>query len=383
MTDRYDVIVVGVGSMGSAACYQLAMRGAGVLGLEQFSIPNTMGSHHGDSRMIRLCYAEHPDYVPLLQRAYDLWHELEIESGQRLLFKTGGLYMGRGDGGFVNGALQAAKQHHLPHEMMERTQIAERYPQFALPDDYVALYEPAAGFLLSEQVIATHARLALQHGATLHGQEQVTAWHSSDGRVSVTTHRATYEADHIIFCGGAWSSQLLGEVGVSLTVTRQVLGWVWPQQPELFKFGALPVWAVDHDDDVLHYGFPMLGGPGEIGAAPGFKLARHWQAALTDPNHVDRQAHDADEQEFRPFLQQFIPYADGPLLAMRICLYNNSPDSHFIVGPHPKHKHVTLACGFSGHGFKFAAVIGQVLADLATQGKTELPIEFLSIDRFT
>jgi sarcosine oxidase len=371
----FDVIVIGVGAMGSSACYHLAQRGIKVLGLEQFDIPHARGSSHGQSRMIRMAYYEHPDYVPLLRRSYELWDELEQVSGQKLLHITGGLYLGTPDGEIVGGSLQSARQHGLAHELLDRAAVAERFPQFNVPGDWVGLFEPRAGFLLPERTVAAYAEAALRRGAVLHGNEAVTEWRATGGGVSVRTNRGQYEADQLVFCGGPWSAKLLADLGVPLVVTRQVMGWVWPRKPELFAMGRLPVWAIEKPGGI-YYGFPMLGD------SPGFKLADHSFGTPTDPDRVVRDVTPEDEQTFRPALTQYLPDADGPTLAMRVCLYTHSPDSHFVIDRHPAHECVTLACGFSGHGFKFASVVGEVLADLVLVGKTSLPAQFLGLGRF-
>jgi len=380
MKNRYDVIVVGVGAMGAAACFHLARRHRRVLGLEQFGIPHALGSSHGDSRMIRLCYYEHPDYVPLLKRAYALWAQLEQESGAKLLFKTGGIYMGRPDREIIAQTLRAAKTHSLPHEYLDRSQLADRYPQFAVPDDHVGIYEPEAGFLLPESVIAAHARAALGHGADLRTYEPLIEWTAHADHVVARTSKATYVADRIIFCGGPWSQRLLGEIGVRLDVTRQILGWVWPKRPELFAMGALPVWAIDATGGSIHYGFPMLNDAQS--GRPGFKVAHHARGTLTTPDTIDRTPQPDDERGFRDVLERYIPQANGPLLSMAVCMYTNSPDSHFIIDRHPASQRAILACGFSGHGFKFASVVGEILADLAELGTTPHPIGFLGLNRF-
>ena len=372
----YDVIVVGVGAMGSSACYHLAKRGARVLGLEQFDIPHARGSSHGQSRMIRMAYYEHPDYVPLLRRAYELWDEIEQVSGQKLLHVTGGFYAGPPDGEVVPGSLEAARQHGLEHELLDRSEAARRFPQFTLPDDWSALYEPRAGFLLPERTVAAYAEAALRRGADLRGHEPVVAWRATNAGVSVRTTRGEYEADRLLFCGGSWSSKLMTDLGVALVVTRQVLGWVWPRRPELFELGRLPVWAIERPKG-LYYGFPMMPD------SPGFKLADHGRGQETDPDRVAREVGPDDEETFRPALARFLPDAQGPTLAMRVCLYTHSPDSHFIIDRHPAHERVTLACGFSGHGFKFASVVGEVLAELSVEGRTRMPpVEFLGLNRF-
>jgi sarcosine oxidase len=374
--NRFDLIVVGVGAMGSSACFELARRGVRVLGLERFYIPHALGSSHGQSRMIRMAYYEHPDYVPLLRHAYERWHELEQISGQKLLYLTGGVYAGPETGDLVAGSLRSAREHGLPFELLDHAELARRYPQFQVPENWVAVHEPNAGFLLPERVIAAFAAAALRAGAELHGRERVTQWGTDESGVRVRTDRDEYHANHLIFCGGPWSSALVGDLGVELTVTRQVLAWVWPREPEQFALGRLPVWAIDHLDGTLHYGFPMMDD------VPGLKVAHHGPGAATDPDRVARDPQPGDEQTFRPILREMIPVADGPLLSMRVCMYTNSPDGHFIIDRHPRHPRVTIACGFSGHGFKFASVVGEILADLAIEGSTNLPAQFLQLSRF-
>lgn len=376
MKQHYDVIVVGLGAMGSAACHHLARRGKRVLGLEKFDLPHGNGSSHGYSRMIRMAYNEHPDYVPLLRSAFALWRELEAESGQKLMHLTGGLYLGPPEGLIVGGALSAAKAFDLPFDLLDQATLRRSFPQFHLPEDFVGMLEENAGFVIPEKAIAAHVLLALRNGAELHGQEPVTRWSADDSGVRVSTAHREYHAEQILFCGGAWTDKLVKDLGVPLRVTRQVLGWVWPRKPEAFELGRLPVWLLDHLDGSCHYGFPMM--PDN----PGFKLAHHHPGLPTDPDSVTRTPLPEDEETFRPTLRSRIPDADGPLLSLRVCLYTNSPDSHFIIDRHPEYSRVFLACGFSGHGFKFSTVVGEVLADLAVNGKTGHSIGFLGLARF-
>jgi sarcosine oxidase len=376
MDDRFDAIVVGVGGMGSAACYQLARRGVRVLGIEQFDIPHNKGSSHGYSRMIRTAYYEHPNYVPLLQRSFKLWKQLEDEALVKVLHVTGGLYLGREDGEIVAGSLRSCEKHDLPHDLLTRHELFYQFPQFHVPNDFVALLEHQAGFLVPELAIGAHVDLAMRHGAQIHGNEPVVSWASDARGVTVTTAKTTYHAAKIVFCGGAWSDKLVTDLGVKLVVTRQVLGWVQPRRRDYFQLGVLPVWAIDNGDGTLHYGFPLTP------ESPGLKIAHHGPGPATDPDTIDRMPHAEDELTFRGALQRYLPDADGPLMSMRICMYTNSPDQHFIIDRHPHHPRVTLACGFSGHGFKFASVVGEALADLALHEKSELPIHFLGVDRF-
>ena len=315
--------------------------------------------------MIRTAYYEHPDYVPLLRRAYELWGELEQSSGQKLLHVTGGLYLGPPDGELVPGSLRAAREHGLEHELLDSMPIGRRLPQFNVPEGWSALYEPRAGFLLPERVVSVQAEAAMGAGAELHGRDPVIGWEATADQVTVRTPRGIYKAKHLVFCGGAWSPQWLNGLGIRLRVTRQVLGWVWPKEPHAFALGEFPVWAIDRPDGSIYYGFPMI--PGS--EAAGLKVAWHGPGTETDPDRVVRHEQAGDELSFRPALARYLPKANGPLLALRTCLYTNSPDHHFIIDRHPGHENVTIACGFSGHGFKFASVIGELLADLAPGGE--------------
>ncbi|WP_428267126.1 N-methyl-L-tryptophan oxidase [Haliangium sp.] len=387
---HYDVIVIGLGAMGAATCHALAARDVRVLGLERFDIPHGLGSSGGHSRLIRLAYYEHPDYVPLLRRAYAGWDALGEELGTPVLHRTGALYLGRPEGELIAGSVRAARAHGLAHELLDEAQVHERCGPFRVPAHFAALYEPDAGFVLCERAIAGFAAGALRRGASLRGREPVQRWHADAAGVSVTTARATYHADQLVITAGAWTGALAHELGVELTVTRQVAGWVWPRAPERFTLGRFPCWAVEHDApgfDGIYYGFPLM--TGHLADVPGLKVGHHAPGPQTDPDAVvgagaDRRAYaptDADEADFRPGLSTYLPDADGPLLSMRVCMYTLSPDRHFVIDRHPGHDRVTVGCGFSGHGFKLAPAMGEALADLATTGASDLPIGFLSMIR--
>ena len=380
MTSSYDVIVVGVGSMGASTCYRLAERGAKVLGLEQGPLPNPEASFAGATRAIRLSYNEHPDYVPLLVRAYELWEELEEVVGKSLLQLTGAVYMGLPDGELVSGSLRSAEVHGLAHDLLTHEELASRWPQFHLPDSFVGLHEERAGYLLSEQAVTAYMEEALRRGADLRGQQAVVDWEAGQGGVTVRTRDEQFHARHLVLTAGAWTGQLLRGLGIELSVTRQVLGWVWPNMPEKFTGDKFPVWLIDEAGGKgVHYGFPLtLDGSGGVG----LKAALHFPSRVVDPNTVDRTLAPGDAEEVAKPFEQYIPDGRGPLLSSKVCLYTNSPDGHFIVDRHPEHEEVTLACGFSGHGFKFASVMGEVLADLSTSGVTDWPIEFLGLSRF-
>ncbi|MCZ6836647.1 MAG: N-methyl-L-tryptophan oxidase [Planctomycetota bacterium] len=376
MCKSFDVIVIGMGAMGSATCLELARRGCRVLGLEQFSIPNNLGSSHGESRIIRLNYYENPDYVPLLRRTYEGWDRLEAESGEKLHFKTGGLYMGEESCDFIQGTLISSRVHDLPHETWSREEVIKRYPQFNPPQSYMGIWESNAGFVLPEAAISAMTRLALNLGASVHGHEPVLGWDAQEGRVTVRTEQATYEAGQVIITSGAWAGQVLGEMGVKLEVTRQVLAWLWPKRPELFGPDRFPIWAIDDPNGFFFYGFPMQSG------RVGLKVARHFYGPPISPDTIDRTPSEADKREIRDAIKQYLPDGDGDILSMGVCMYTNTPDAHFIIDRHPRHQEVLMATGFSGHGFKFAPVIGEIMADLALEGETKHPIDFLRLGRF-
>lgn len=371
-----DAIVLGVGAVGAATCWQLARRGARVLGIERFELAHGQGSSGGESRLIRLAYYEHPDYVPLLRRAYALWAEIEAESGARLLEKTGGLYLGRADEPFVAESRRAALLHGLAHELLDRDAIRARFPEFAVREGHVGLFEPEAGVLRAEASIEAFARAAARRGAEIRVRERVLAWEADASGVVVHTDRASHRSAHLVLAAGAWTSEVARGLGVPLTVTRQVMGWIAPAHPERFAPPRFPAWAMQNDDGSLHYGMPLLDG------FRGLKIAHHFAGAATDPERVDRTPHASDEDDFRPALRALLPGADGPLAGMHVCLYTMSADGHFVIGRHPRFTNVSIACGLSGHGFKFAPMIGEALADLALRGESTLPIGFLSPERF-
>jgi glycine/D-amino acid oxidase-like deaminating enzyme len=285
--------------------------------------------------------------------------------------------MGEPDCDSIAGAIATAEQHGLPHEVFNHTQMAARFPQFRLASNYVGLFEPTAGWVAPERSVAAACHCAMLHGAELHGHEAVVEWSEMPEGVAVKTAAATYHADQIVFCGGAWTSGLVRDLGAKLRVSRQVTGWVWPKNLEAFLPGRIPVWSLRRRDGTRLYGFPMNL------EFPGVKVANHDRSATDDPSTICRDVLPGDEATFREALGQLLPEADGPLLSIRICMYTNSDDLNCLLGRHPQHPRAVVACGFSGHGFKLASVIGSVIADLVSAGRTDLPIEFLNPSRFS
>jgi sarcosine oxidase len=374
ITQRFDTIVVGVGGMGSAAVYHLAKRGQKVLGLERFDVPNDMGSSHGVTRIIRLAYYEHPSYVPLLQRAYTLWEELEKLVDEQLLYTTGSIDAGPPDGFVFAGSLRSCQLHGLPHEVLTSADLSRRFPGYRLPSETMALLQPRGGFLLPERCIVAHVVAAQALGAEVHGREQVLEWSSGPAGVKIHTTRGDYEAERLIITAGAWAGQLIPALAKFAVPERQVLAWFQPSRPELFGRDRFPVFNLQVEEG-RYYGFPIFG-------VPGFKVGRyhHWAEAV-DPDRIDRDIHSRDEAVLREFTAKYMPDALGPILTLKVCMFTNSPDEHFILDRLPGDPNVVVGAGFSGHGFKFCSVVGEVLADIATTGNARLDIEILRLER--
>lgn len=377
MTTTYDTIVIGVGGMGSATCYQLARRGQRVLGLEQFDIPHNRGSSHGYTRIIRMAYFEHPSYVPLLRRSYDLWSELERAAGQRLLVKTGGLDIGPAGSHVVEGSLRSCQEHSLTHQVLDGSEVNARYPGYRIPADFQAVFQPDAGFLLPERCIVALVEGTFRHGGQVQAREAVLGWEPAGDGVRVTTDRNVYEAGSLVITTGAWSSRALPWLARLAVPERQVLAWLQPLRSELFTPERFPIWILDQGDEYF-YGFPVF-------EVPGFKFGwYHHRRETGEPEALMGQAPDAvDEAALRAFAARFFPLGNGPTLALRTCMFTNSPDEHFIIGLHPEFPQVSLAAGFSGHGYKFASVIGEIMADLATERTTRHDIGLFRVDRFS
>ena len=369
----YDAIVLGAGGMGGAVLYHLARRGARVLGVEQFSIPHDRGSSHGISRIIRLAYWEHPDYVPLVRRAYDLWRELERTTGESLLTVTGSIDGGRPGSRSIDGALAACRAHRLEHERLDAAALARRFPGYRLPPDHVAVFQPDGGFLHAERCVVAHVEAARALGATVHTGEPVTGWTAAGGSVRVTTARAVYEAGRLVITAGAWLPQLLPSIARSITVERQVVLWTHPLRPESFSPDRFPVFYIDTPHGAF-YGFP-------IDPARGFKIGKyHHRRQVTDPDAVDRTCSEEDEAALREGIVHYFPDANGLTAATSVCLFTNTPDEHFVIDRVPDRPDVVVAGGFSGHGFKFCSVVGEMAAELTLE-RSSRPMDLFAIDR--
>jgi sarcosine oxidase len=375
LAQQFDTIVIGVGGMGSAAVYHLARRGQRVLGLERFDIPHSMGSSHGVTRIIRLAYYEHPSYVPLLRRSYELWRELETTVGEQLLHITGSLDAGPAGSQCFEGSRASCIEHGLPHEVLTGAEVNARYPGYHLPDDHLAVFQPDGGYLLSERCIVAHVNAAQAHGAEVHAREQVTGWESRADGIRVTTDHSVYEANRLIISAGAWVGGLVPGLKAVTSPERQVLAWMQPTRPELFEQTRFPVFNLFVDEGHF-YGFPVV-------SVPGFKFGLyHHLNEQVDPDTINREADGRDESVLRAFAERYFPDGAGPTMALRTCMFTNTPDEHFILDMHPDDSRVVVASPCSGHGFKFSSVVGEITADLAETGETRHDISLFRLSRF-
>jgi sarcosine oxidase len=357
---RIDTLIVGLGAMGSAAAYQLSLRGGSVVGIDRFHPPHALGSSHGGTRIIREAYFEHPAYVPMVQRAYTLWDDLAQRSGRQLYLRTGGLMIGAPDSELVEGALKSANQHRLEHDVLDAARIRARFPALQAPDGFVGVLEPRAGILFPERCIAAHLALARDAGAVLRFDERVCELAPRAGGVEVVTDAGRHFAERVIVTAGPWLPELLPHLALPLTVERQTLYWFDAQGAgDRFDPARCPVHLWQFDGRHFFYGFPDLG--------DGVKLGRHHDGVLTTADAVDREVSAAEIDDVRALARRFVPVAaDGPLRDTAVCLYTNTPDEHFWIDAHPVHPQVLIVSPCSGHGFKFASVIGEIAADWAT-----------------
>ena len=358
---RWDVIVLGAGVIGAAALDALARRGARVLGLDRYELPNAMGSSHGGTRVIRTAYFEGQDYVPLLQESWSAWHELQAWRGTTLLRQTGVLHFGPSD--LVEPVLACARDLALPHEAVTGAEIAARWPAFRPGPDDIGIHEDGGGLLRAERCVSALLERAMANGADIRGMQRVLGVECGAHEVVVHTASASHRAARVVLALGAWSEGEANPLPVTpaaalpLTIERQVQLWFQPRDRSLVTPERMPVF-LRFGHDSTFYGLPQA-------ELPGVKVCQHHGGASTHADALDRTFHSRDETKVRAFVRDHLPAADGPLLSARVCMYSTTPDEHFIVGAHPNHpERAVLACGFSGHGFKLAPAVGRLVADL-------------------
>jgi sarcosine oxidase len=371
---RYDAIVLGTGGVGSAALFHLARGGARVLGIDRFEPGHDSGSSHGQSRLIRQAYYEHPSYVPMVLRAFQLWHELEQLSGESFYNQVGLLQIGPPEGEVLSGVRASARLHNLGIEELSASESQDRFPGFRVPDGCQATFERRAGYLLVEECVIAHAEQARRLGAELHSGETIHRWRANGAGVVVETDRAHYAADRLVICAGAWAGHLLGDLGIPFQVRRKPLYWWRTRGDAYWADRGCPGFLYDLPTGCF-YGVPQID-------RSGVKVAEHTGGAVvTDPLNVDRGIVLADRQRVADFVADYLSDATTDCVQQTVCMYTMTPDAHFVVDLHPRHPQVAFAAGLSGHGFKFTCVLGEVLAELVIEGRSKLPIEFLSASR--
>lgn len=370
---NFDVIIAGLGVMGAAAAVELGRRSYRTLGIDQHPPGHAFGASHGKSRFIREAYFERPEYVTLVQRAYGAWRDLEQRSGRDLLSITGGLWMGPPGSRIVDGALESARQHGLAYELLDAPAIRQRYG-FTVGDEFQGLLEPNAGILRPEDCVTALLDQAREHGAEIRHGEKMISWNANRHGVSVTTPEGTYTAEKLILTTGPWTAKVLRDLPVPIQANRVYYAHFEPSV--VGALDHLPLYLVDWAPGIYYYGVPYRAGEG-------LKFGLHSAVEACDPDYTDREVPEGLIRQFTEHLNALLPGAADRLLWAESCLYAMTPDTDFIVDLHPQYDRVAFAGGFSGHGFKFAPVIGEILADLAVRGSTDLPSAFLRLDRET
>jgi sarcosine oxidase len=372
--ERYDAIVIGVGGVGSAAVYRLAARGLDVLGLERFDVPHARGSSHGSTRIVRLTQPEDSSYVPLARATFEHWRDLERETGRELLTITGSVHAAEPDASFLDSARESLDAHGIAYEELSGTEVNERFPGYSLPEDYEAVYQPDGGFVDCERAIVAHVEAAHAVDATIHARERVEGWIETGEGIRVESDKGVYEADDLVLAAGAWTGRFLPDLSEFLAPTRHVMAWLQPRRPERFEPRNFPVFSL-RGEQGSGYGFPVYD-------VPGFKFGVDPPSPTgTDPEAMAREPTTADEALHREFAETYFPDGAGPTMGLSTCLVTESVDGHFLLGSHPEHESVHVAAGFSGHGFKFSAVLGAVLADFVTENRTEHAIDRHQLER--
>lgn len=375
-----DVIVVGLGAHGSASAWQLAQRGLSVRGFDAFRPPHTLGSSHGETRIIREVYGEHPNYVPLIRRGYEIWEDLEQEMRDdgvdvELMRITGGITIGRPEARGVMGVQLSSETYGLPIEVLDSSEIRSRWPQFHPRDEMVGVYDARAGALFPESCIDSHLNQATACGADLHFDESVVRWHPDGDGVRVITERGSYSAGKIVFSAGAWNRDFVSKLRLPLRLERQVLFWFEPaSSADLFSPENCPNHSWEWSPGKGLYCQPDYGG--------GVKTAFHHDGEMfDDPAALDRTVRESDEKSLRDAISDILPHLNGRVIKSAVCMYTDTPDQHFLLDWHPGHSNVIICSPCSGHGFKFSSVIGEMVADMVTKGDAGYDMSLFGINR--
>lgn len=353
----YDAIVVGLGGIGSAALFHLAKRGVRVLGIEPNGMAHDRGSSHGHTRLIRKAYFEHASYVPLVEQSIQLWSQLEAASGVTLHERTGLLLIGTPGSSILSNVRTAAREHSLAIDAIAPSTIRRDFPAFQIEDDFEALWEQDAGLLYVEACVRTHIEQACTLGAEVRLGEGVKEWHSSDRCTTITTSNEVYVAERVVFCVGPWTGRILSSFRLPIEIRRKVMMWFAAPEDHFGLSSGFPVYCFDLDGDFF-YGFPCS-------SDSLCKIAQHSGGqVIEDPSGIDRTLHLEDTRPVVDFVKKHLPQVDPAVRRHAVCMYSMTPDQRFVIDFLTDAPPVIVAAGFSGHGFKFAPVVGSMLAQL-------------------
>ncbi|MBC7473105.1 MAG: N-methyl-L-tryptophan oxidase [Candidatus Sericytochromatia bacterium] len=387
MENNFDVIVVGLGAMGSSACYYLSQNNINVLGLDQFNPPHNFGSSHGETRIIREAYFEHPLYVPLVQRAYDLWEDLQqkttniksdkLENNEsallsdRLFLKTSGLMLGKKDSGVVSGAKKSAETHNLNYKLFNSDQIKKNYPAFNIPADNIGILENRAGILFPEKCIKKYLEYAKNKGVKINYNEKMISWKSNNSNITVTTDKNVYYTDKLILSTGAWIKEIIPNL--KLKITRQVLFWLDTKGNDEFKSEKFPIYICEKNPEKIFYGFPDLG--------TGMKIAFHNHGQEIKPDNLDKNIYSDEIKEISDIVGKYFPKLKTNIIKSEVCMYTNTEDENFIIDYYPSNNNVIVASPCSGHGFKFSSAIGEILSQMANNTSLKFDLDPFKIQK--
>lgn len=376
MTKHYEVIVVGAGSMGMSAGYHLADKGVKTLLIDAFDPPHSKGSHNGDTRLIRHACGEGLSYVPLALRAQALWDDLQNKTNERIFSKTGVVTFGPKDSLFVQTAIEGGQKYALNVDTLSADEINTRWPGITVPSDQIGCYEPDAGVLFAENCIRTLKRLALDRGADIAINSPVMNIDVYENSVKVHTATETFSSDKLIITGGAWNKTILDDLDLNINIqpSRQTIAW-FDSNDILYKSDGFPGFFADVGTGV-YYGFPSIDGSG-------LKIGRYDNGDPIDPSYYNNEfgAYEKDERDITNFLNKYMQQASGNINIGKTCMFTNTPDENFVIDKHPKHDHIAIAAGFSGHGYKFSSAVGEVLSELVTTGETKQDISLFKATR--
>lgn len=376
MNTTFDVIVLGLGANGSSALYHLSKSGYKVCGIDRFAPPHSHGSSHGESRIIRQAYHEHPMYVPLVKEAYKLWYELEKECKNKLFLQTGGIMLGDENTSVVKGAKLSAETHNIAYEYLEGEEIQQRFPAFKTTKETVGVLETKAGILFPEECIKANLQLAKQNGAELMLNEKVVSIKTEQNIITINTDKNKLQTRKLIVSAGAWLNQLLPELNLPLTIERQVLYWYKNKDISLQEFvesNALPIYIWEYRQNQMFYGFPDLGN--------GIKVAPHHSGKTIEPDLLSQVVSDDEIKNMNNIVDEFVNI-QPQFSHSAVCMYTNTPDEHFIIDVHPKHSNIIIGSPCSGHGFKFSSLTGKILCDMALEKEVPFDLKPFAISRF-